>query len=532
MKNGNRGNIDYRAGTTLLLTRHCLAQLAALQGQGCSSSTKYFFSDFYGFSDTTIRALYFKDIIKLGEYYFVTAEVSKVADTAGNISSVIFKINGNGVVVAEKYITGVITSITIKNNELLLTIAKRNVLLAGLEVPSLIKLDATLNQITGIDLDQIINNSFNQLFLIPGTDYAYWFSSNQIDRNAGAASSAFANGTRILLINTNTLQILDSVFVDSQVAVKAVVKNDGSAIFVSPVNINNQDSTVITVSLTANNTIIVTGVYSFNGNPNDIAITQSGEVIITGQSNHTGHFRPFIGIFTTNGLALCNSGDFEYEDLYLNNASLQNGQIAILAYNSYRVFMISIDSSGLSLSGIKEIVTPAVLTGPAIKFHKFVSNPDTKEVYMLSGKPDNYKGEAVTIMDEFLNSCMLNSVAPGPKFAQVVLTVTAVNVSVQNTTTAKVTATNLISVSQYINSTTILCPLVINPVESVNCATSLQQICWLTVAQHEYNMTIPGQVCYSAGSAGYGGGDAKDSPAYMEAKYKILCALPAKRYRR
>lgn len=470
-----------------------LTQLTALQGQGCSSSTKYFFSDFYGFSDTAIRALYFKDIIKLGEYYFVTAEVSKVADTAGNISSVIFKINGNGVVVAEKIIAGVITGITIKSNELLLTIAKRNALLAGLEVPSLIKLDVTLNQITGIDLDQILNGSFNQLSLIPGTDYAYWFSSNQADRNANVAFSAFANGTRILLINTTTLQILDSVFVDAQVAVKAVVKNDGAAIFISPVNINSQDSTVVTVSLTANNTISITGVYTFNGNPNDIAITQSGEVIITGQSNHTGHFRPFIGIFTTSGLALCNSGDFEYEDLYLNNASLQNGQIAILAYNSYRVFMISIDSSGLSLSGIKEIVTPGVLTGPAIKFHKFVSNPDTKEVYMLSGKPDNYKGEAVTVMDEFLSSCMLNSVAPGPKFAQVVLTVTAVNVSAQNTTTAKITAANIVSVSQYINSTTILCPPVINPVESENCATSLQQICWLTVAQHEYNMTIPGQ---------------------------------------
>ena len=472
-----------------------LTQLAKLTAQGCSADNKYFFSDFYGFNDPSVSNIYFKDIVKLSEYYFVAAELSFVIGL-GSSPSVIFKINGKGDIVKEKIIDGIITSISTCNNEILLTVKKPNLEVTHLVTPvMLLKLDATLNEVNGIELEPILYNSYEQICPIAGTDFAFWFSSNQVDTFTGG-NPAFINGTRILLIDTLSLEIADSVLLPGVIATKAVAKDINSYIFITNKYWQSNKSPVIVVELNDDNTISVTGRYFFDATLNDIAVLQSGEIVVTGRTDNTNEV--FAGQFSPDEIdansklyAYTNPG-FGNENLSLCNSSLQDGQIWIAAYNSANVYLLTMNNGQLT-SDFKRLVKPASLKGPDIKIHKIVNNPETKEVYMLSGEPGYYHGEIVSVFDELFNSCLFETTTLIGIFRQRIFPLGDQPVEVEHPVINNTVAGNFLSSSNYLVINNQLCPLIIQPGDTVSCITSLQQICWLTIAQHEYNSTIPGQ---------------------------------------
>jgi hypothetical protein len=484
-----------------------LAQLAQLQGAGCSTSSSYFFSNFYSSAGNAIRDIHFKDIVKLGEYYLVTAQLKPLRGIGGDLFNIIFKLDKNGNVVTEKTVNGSIKSISVNNGEVLLTVAaKPRVVLLEVYPVMLLRLDAALNQLKGIQLDPILSWSYHQLCLFPESNYAFWFSSNQVDKNAGAAASAFTNGTRILLIDTITLEIKDSVFIPGFTATKGVAKDASSYIFITEQSINSTPESVIVVELTADARINITDRYFVEAYLNDIAVLQTGEIIVTGRTvavDTTGVHVLFVGLLNPD-LIDANSKLYAYagaglgtENLKLGNSSMQEGQVWIAAYNSTNVLTLTFNN-GMLIKENKKIVNPAPLQGPPIKIHKIVNDPASKEVLMLSGEPGYYKGGIVSVIDEQLACCMLINESFNNGFERIVLQLGSSPQITDHTDTSSDRISNLVTASAYMTVKQEMCPPIIHPGTTLHCTTSLQQLCWLTVAQHEYNISIPGQDAITA----------------------------------
>ncbi len=489
-----------------LAYQNLLKQLEALQVQGCSNgNSSYFFSNFYGTNAGDVRHLYFKDIVKKGDNYFVTAEMSNVNDDFGNSVSIIFKLDAQGNVVAEKTVSGIITSMCLHNGEVLLAVAKRYQVSLDLEIPKLIRLNESLDYVKAAELAPVLTGSFNQLIPVAGTDQVLWFTSNQIDRSPAGMGSAFVNATRILLINTVTLQIADAVLVPGYIASKAVAKSERSFIFITEQSMLSIYSPAIVIEITTANRITITGRYFFDALLKDITVLQTGEIVVTGSTPlyTTGPFRIFVGLLSPDPVD-ANSKLYAYsspglgtEPLYLNNSSLQDGQIWIAAHNTTNVFMLTMDN-GLVVRENKRIVKPPSMQGPDIKIHEIKNDPESKEVFMLSGQPGYYKGEVVSVFDEFFDSCVFTKATFDGSFSLMVLPLASQPVELEHVFTEIKNTSNITGNSGYININNEVCPLVINPGTTVRCATSLQELCWLTVAQHEYNTNIPGQGAITA----------------------------------
>lgn len=492
------GQVTITQPINLAAYQALLSELAELTRNGCASDSRFFFTNFYGYLvSSNISQSSFKHFIRFGDYYLATINLLLIDDNFGGTTSLLLKIDGNGQVVAEKFITGVINSICIINGEILMSLAKRYAISTQLELPRLIRLDASLNQVGAMELSPLRNSVNDQIIPIGNTKYLFWFASNFIDR-AAPVGAAFDSGSRILLIDTQTMSILDMKMLDSDFFLKGVPKGDDGCIFITqiPVVIGTPPG-LITVRMTPTLKInIETGHFADNSiELLDIVLSPGGVPMITGRFwsinlafvGYADYSTDPVRLYTYSGSALSAA------PLHIAASDTQEGSIRATVYHGKGAFLIAQDANNFIIKKAFKIVKPGTLTGPDIGILNMSNNRDTNEVYMISGEGGYYKGAILTIMDEELNSCLLPELDVAKILNPTVFALTKRNVPYSIPQTLFYGTGNMVSPTQYILVNQQLCPPAPQPVSTVRCTTSLQQLCWLTVAQEEYNITIPAQ---------------------------------------
>lgn len=499
----SQGQVVINEPSDLAAYQSLLAELARLTAEGCTSENRLFFSNFYGYPSPEITRMDFTNILKLGGYYIVTATTSMQSDVFGANLSTILKINGKGEIVTQKNVTGVIRSGCVVNGEIYLSVASRYTVGNGLEIPILLKLDESLGQVNMMQLSQpVLLDCFNQLCATNDGRYIFWLASSQTDRIA-VTNAAFYNATRILLIDTVNFTISDSVLLPGVIASKAVSRNDNSCLVITDPWWISFKSPLVEVDVTPLGKLQIGNGYLFDVLLEDIEVLQNGNIVVTGHRNNSN--LRFIGLFSPNPvdanslITTYESDGLENQRLFFtsNKNSLQNGQAWLMVHNHIHLFTFAMEND-LVLRNYHKIVPPPAMPGVEYKIRRVCSNPDSKEFYMITVVADAYRGELLAVTDEYLNSCLFEKINTGFTLQKKNYPIWQEAIIAEPAPVLAFSASNIVSPSINITINNTVCPPIPQPNTTVRCTTALQQICWLTIAQHEYNATIPGQAAIAA----------------------------------
>lgn len=485
--NEGTGEVSITEPSDLGTYNELLYQLSVLQETGCTSSTGSFFSGYYGTDNSDINFFKATHVIKFKDHYLIAAEYSTVNDDPGYTASLLLKIDANGELVSEAKFTGVITDIKIIEDKILLTLGKRINESDPLETPCLLKLDETLTEISGKELEPVYKNQYNQLCLLPGTQYGLWLSSNYV--SPGGAGSAFENMTRILLFDIDSLEIYNSLLVDRSIAIKAVIPDANTCIFISGADPIDKKSAIVTIAVSSQNQLSVSSAFDIIDVLTDITLLQNGEIIVTGKKGISPNIK-FVGLLQGNVINSYDFGNADF-DLRLSTDSLQAGAISFLAYDDSRVYKFNTDN-GMVLVGTKEIMNPGGFPGSVLNIKQLVNNSADAEVLMLSGDNDT-KGVVFSKMNEVLDSCEFQYISFEPLLQFEELPLTERIVESFEIETISNDTWDIVSASDFINVFQNVCPPIPSGNTVTQCMTSLQDICWLTINQYQYNLSIPGQ---------------------------------------
>jgi hypothetical protein len=478
------GNVNVTEPSDPIAYHALLDELNSLQAEGCTAGNRFFFNNYYSTNDTDVRSVTFIDIVRIGEYYVVAASLVHMDEPVGSSTSLLLKINGKGDIVLEKKISGAIDQVVVINGHLFVTMY--NLTIDGLAIiPVLLKLDAAFTQISCITMEVIRSGSY-QFNPFNNSKYALWITASSTDRTA----VIFPNGSKISLVDTDTLQIIEDKFLDAYAIKKGVRKDDNSFVYVTyPVVLTTQ-SLILSIELTPDNHISLVENYQFNTYLEDIVKLEDDTIMVSGVSMPDSI--PYVAKYDSGSLSLYPGYDLGLDALSLATGPIMGTANCFVAYNLTTIYVLVMDN-GLILKSTLSINQPSGIS--ALRIRKIVINDANNEVFIVWRQLGNEKGDALSVTDTDFTSCLFTKVDinSSPVIGFSALPVPDSSVLDPESYTVTPITTDLTIVSQYITNKTVLCPAIIRTDEPVFCATSLQQICWLTIAQHEFNETIPGQ---------------------------------------
>ncbi|MEN2416394.1 hypothetical protein [Flavobacterium mesophilum] len=431
------------------------------------------FTRYYGYKG---KASYkFDQIIKFNDTYLVSFH-PQVNTTA------IVQLDSNGKIVRERLFNGILTSMQVVNDNLVVTQALDakqckgineaiidDDFIVGCDGPiastAILELDADLNKTFGLQYSNTFSLGFNKLLALTNNDLL-WINTLE---NENETQINWVDGNDRLIVNRVTIDELAIKLIEHSTTEFGLVTKDKKIINFS---INTTAKTV-----SVNTTKVISDV-----NISEItdAVIANGKIILTTKMAN-GKF----GLATINGTSVnifTNDAIFD-SAIYLSNNTLSNN--SIIAYNSRYMFVFN---TALELTRLIERGT-STDAASIITIH---NEPSANEILMLSNKP-NEKGVYFSLFNDQFDNCALH-----PQEASDIISITSTLTSaitnvtpLGNTNTfehkLKVKNSKLITINDSI------CSNGSDPNEDpeLTYTTFIQKVCWINRENYLYNQNIP-----------------------------------------
>nr|WP_294781828.1 hypothetical protein [uncultured Flavobacterium sp.] len=451
-----------------------LAELKAEAGNENPTGTSepLTFTRFYGYNGRALFA--FDKVFKYNDTYLISFHPTPK-------TTVIAQIDSKGNILRERLLNGLVTSMQVVNNNLLLTQALdatqckgigeavvNDNFIVGCVAPAattaIIELDSELNRNSGMQYMNTYSEGFNKLLSLPNNELL-WINTLE-------------NETQINWVNGTDRSLVRRVKV-GEVAIKVLQHNSTDfSLITKNKKIIRFSINLTTKSITATDTKLVS-----ESSISEItdAVIASEKVLLTVKLTN-GKF----GLAQINGnnITVVKNDIIFDSAIYLSNKTLADN--SVIAYNEKYLFVFN---TSLNLSRLIE-------RGSA-NDKAFIINiqnePLTNEILMISSK-QNEKGIYFSLFNDQFDNCSLY-----PKeTVSVVSSASALTDSIANLTdlgsTVKVEYTRGTKSSNLLKINALICSAGGDSDDDneVNYATNIQEIEWLTRESAMHNLTIPG----------------------------------------
>ncbi len=488
-----QGNVPVTVPSNEARYRELLLQLEQLRNEGCTSSPRNYFSNYYAPpASTSVRSLHYWEIGRMGDNYLLAAEMGSINDDFGSNSTIIILVNGAGDIIREKYFDGALTEALVVGNEIYVTISKRYAINLYAEIPMIVKLDAGLNTIIAKSYQPVLTGCANHL-LSHNDDFLIWFGGREIDRPPYDVSGLWPNGTRVTLINKTTLNTVGPIFIPGIIVSKVCAINTSSYVILGKQMTIGAESQLVTVTVNSNFSMTLSNMYAnANFNVEDIFVTGNGQLMMTGR-HETG--RSCVGFIKGPDVFLFSSGSFSDLPLLFTTEQTQDGFIYV--YNWDTVFTLSVNDQpgayAVTVEAANKLQQTSVMSGPPIRIQALRNNKTSRELFLNAGLDGYYKGIIFAVLGEDFSYCNWSPIS----FLPIQYNYTTKFIVINLTTIFPIIYGSPVTINGG-NTTEVIksfavCGMVQQPGTSVRCSTSLQQVCWFTVTQQDYYNTIPGQ---------------------------------------
>lgn len=452
-----------------------LAQLKMDAGNDNSNPsglpTNVTFTHFYGYKEKSSYT--FDHILKFNDTYLI------VFHPQANMT-VIVQIDANGKILRERLLNGVITSMQVINDNLVLTQALDASLCKGIGMAiidddfvvgcqgsvattAIVELDSELNQNFGIQYANTYSLGFNKLI--------------SIDNNEMLWINTLANETQINWVNGNDHAIIYCVKID-EVAIKLLQHSSTEfSLITKDKKIIRFSINTIAKTISLINSVVIAD--TTIAEITDAVIANNKIVISIKMAN--GQF----GLAKIDGttVSIVNNETIFDTAIYLSNNTLVDN--TIVAYNKNYLFLFDEDLSLTRLIERGDMLEEASIV--AIQ-----NEPSANEILMLSAK-SNERGVYFSLFDDQFDNCSLNPITT-PFVISSTATLTALITSFTELSTAdSLTYKKGIKYSNLITINDVICSKGGNDEEDeeLEYTTFVQQIGWLSRESYLYNETIP-----------------------------------------
>lgn len=431
---------------------------------------KLTFTNYYGYKGKDIYA--FDKVIKFNDTYIIAFHPK--ADT-----TVLLQVDSKGAILKERLLKGVVTSMQVVNNNLLVTQALNAKQCKGIgdaiiDADLIIGCESAIDAMTITELDDELNlnsgvqylNSYSLGFnkVIPlANNELLWVNTletkTQINwvngTNRALIKRAEINGTAL-----NVLQHSDTEF--------SLVTKDKKII---RFNLNTSTNAISVVDTKILSDSSITEIID--------AVIANGKILVTVKFSDE---KFGLAQITANSLTIVKQDTVFDSAIYLSNKTLADN--SIIAYNTKYLFVFS---SELALT---RLIKRASLTENASILH-IQNEPSENEILMLSSKPKE-KGIYFSLFTDQFDNCSL--------YPEQTVTITSSTSALAAGTTSLTTAASVENVkytrapknSKLISVTDTICSNG-NAEEDpeLEYSTSIQSIEWLSKESYFHNTTIP-----------------------------------------
>lgn len=433
------------------------------------------FTRFYGYRGNGNYS--FENIMKFGDTYLISFH-PQVNTTA------LIQIDANGKLLRERLVNGVVTSMQVINNSLILTQALdanqckgigtaiiNDDFVVGCQNPAattgIIELDSDLNQNFGLLYANTYSLAYNELFPLANNEML-WINT-------------LVNETQINWVNGSDRGIINRTSI-SEKAIKVLQHSS------TEFSLITKDKKVIRFSInTTTKTISLTDCKVIL----DATVAEITDAVIA-------HDKTVISVKMTNGesglvkvnennVTLVKNSIIFNSALYLSNHTLNDH--SIIAYNQQYLFLLN---DALQITRLIERGSPE----NDATIINIQNEPSANEILMLSSKKSE-KGVYFSLFDDLFDNCSLN-----PKETPTLTSSTAILTNFNASFTKLANATGLEYTRAPKNSSLITINDTIcskggttttdGQSYELDCITYLQKIDWLSKENYIYNNNIPG----------------------------------------
>ncbi|MCP2027476.1 hypothetical protein L1276_002633 [Flavobacterium sp. HSC-32F16] len=456
-----------------------LAELKAEAGNDNPTGTSepLTFTRFYGYNERALFA--FDKVFKYNDTYLISFHPTPK-------TTVIAQIDAKGNLLRERLLNGLVTSVQVVNNNLLITHALdatqckgigeavvNDSFIVGCVAPAatnaIIELDSELNRNSGMQYMNTYSEGFNKLISLPNNELLW------INTLEDGTQINWVNGTdRSLVRRVKVAEVAIKVLQHNSTDFSLITKNKKVIRF--SINTSTKAITVTDTKLVSESSIVeITD-----------AVIANDKVLLTVKLAN-GKF----GLAQINGTAITvvkNDTIFD-SAIYLSNKTLADN--SVIAYNEKYLFVFN---TSLNLARLIERGNSA----DKASIINIQNEPSENKILMLSSK-QNEKGIYFSLFNDQFDNCSLY-----PKETVSVVTSTSA------LTDSTATHTDLGSTVklEYTRGTKSSNLLTINAVicsaggdsdddNEVNYRTNIQEIGWLTRESAMHNLTIPGPTAVS-----------------------------------
>ncbi|WP_264551930.1 hypothetical protein [Flavobacterium sp. N2038] len=451
-----------------------LAELKAEAGNDNPTGTSepLTFTRFYGYNGRSLFA--FDKVFKYNDTYLISFHPTPK-------TTVIAQIDAKGNLLRERLLNGLVTSMQVVNNNLLLTQALDatqckgigeavvdDTFIVGCVAPAattaIIELDSELNRNSGMQYMNTYSESFNKLISLPNNELL-WINTLE-------------DGTQINWVNGIDRSLVRRVKV-GEVAIKVLQHNSTDFSLISKnkkvirfsINLSTRTITITDTKLVSESSIVeITD-----------AVIANDKVLLTVKLIN-GKF----GLAQINGTAITvvkNDAIFD-SAIYLSNNTLADN--SVIVYNEKYLFVFNI-----SLNLVRLIERGS--SSDKASIINIQNEPSTNEILMLSSK-QNEKGVYFSLFNDQFDNCSLypketvSVVSSASALTDSTATHTDLGSTVKLEYTRGTKSSNLLTINALICSA----GGDSDDDNEVNYSTSIQEIGWLTRESAVHNLTIPG----------------------------------------
>lgn len=463
-----------------------LAELALLNEAACdcnntandSSNEPLTFTHYYGYKGNDTYS--FDHIFKYNDTYLISFHPQ--ANTTA-----IVQIDANGKLLRERLLNGIVTSMQVLNDNLIITQALdvnqcKGISFAEINddfvvgcsaaaaATAIVELDSELNQVFGIQYPNTYSLAYNKLFTLADNELLW------INTLAEETQINWLNSSRSVLSRNKIDEAAIKVLQHSANEFSLITKDKKIIRF-------GIDSAAKTVSVISSKVISDTAVSEIT----DAAV--SGDKIIIGVKLTSGKFAlaQIEGNETEGYEVEIVKNDTIFDTaVYLSNHALDNHYI--IAYNKKHIFLFD------DTLDLKQLIErDNGVEGASII--DIQNEPSVNQILMLSHKA-NEKGVYFSLFNNVFDNCALHSVtAPDVMASPSSLSSITVNASVlangsTSDYTRKIKDSNLITINDIICSKGGYSG---DGYDELDCTTYLQRVNWMTQENYFYNATIPSE---------------------------------------
>ncbi|WP_294962381.1 hypothetical protein [uncultured Flavobacterium sp.] len=450
-----------------------LTQLKADAGNDnpTAAPTPLTFTRFYGYNANELYA--FDKIFKYNDTYLVSFHPKPN-------TTVIAQIDAKGNLVRERLLNGLVTSMQVVNNNLLITQALdaaqckgigqaivNDDFIVGCAIPAkttaIVELDSELNRTFGMQYANTYSTGFNKLVPLQNNELL-WIN-------------ALENETQINWVNGTDRSIVHRIKID-EIALKVLQHNN------TDFSLITKNKKIVRISINASTKAIAITDTKLVSESSIAEITDAvianGKVLLTVKL--TNEKFGLAQIDGTNITLVKNDAIFD-SAIYLSNKTLADN--AVIAYNKKYLFVFN-----TSLQLVR-LIERGNATDKATVLH-IQNEPSENEILMLSSK-QNEKGIYFSLFNDQFDNCSLHPT----QTVSVASSTAALTNSTANLTELDIVAKSVyikpIKASKLLTINAVLCSAGGNPDEDneTGYATYIQEIGWLTKESAMHNETIP-----------------------------------------